>query len=426
MAACVPTPTLTLFSTSTSTSVLTTSTVTVETLPDGSVSSVTVPVIITNIITIVNPTSTLFASCSSSTTPISSITSSSSSPRQIAPSTYVITTIPAPTVVTSQQTTTINGAVTVITITSTSIPPATVVYLTTIVSSVSQTPTSRSSSSSIGPIAGGAGGGFLAVVVVVITIWYMLKKCRKPNADREEDDNVFPYPVTRDRDHTRRLDLSKETRPYEYGLVGRSTPASHSRSGSEPGMISQSRTGTSNGRPDSVAALIGPSIGGGFLPREAVSGGDVQVVRQPSHHLNHPLPPGAAPPQSQSGGGGSSVSGSSATPGPSNRRLQVVNPALSPASMLAAGYPSGAASGSSSVPLAVAEPERQKNPAQDDFMLSSSGPLIVHTDGGRLHSSDHRPSASASGPESVPESTPAAQPARAAPEPTDAPPAYSE
>ncbi|KAI0005913.1 hypothetical protein BJV74DRAFT_4577 [Russula compacta] len=346
MALCIPSPTLTLFSTGTSTTIVTTSTVTVQTLPGttsclssvaagcaastvipGGVSSVTVPVIITSIVTVVNPTSTLYASCSATPTSAgsqSTSTSTSQSPSapQYTPTTVVITSTPPPTVVTQEQSTTLdNGAVTVVTIISTSTPPTSVVLIpTSVTASASQSQASKSSSSAVAPIAAGAAGGFVFLICVVAMIWFILKKCRKPNADREEEDDiVFPYPVTRDREQTRRLDLSHESRPYEYGIVGRSTPDTGS-----PALVSH------DGRRDSATALIGTSSMGSIPMASAPSiqsrGGD--VGRQASRSSNPLLlPPGAAPPRDYHSSDGGSASGSSTTPGTSSRRpLQVINP----------------------------------------------------------------------------------------------------
>src|SRR5712675_3676829 len=156
------------------------------------------------------------------------------------------------------------------------------------------------------------------------------KKCRRPNTEREEEEVAFPFPVTRDRDQTRRLDLAKESRPYEYGIVGRSVPTSHSPAASQ--------SLTSDGWRDSVAPLIGASSNG-LTPMagSGYNGGQagVDVGRQRSQSSAHQLPPGAAAPvsspsldhysQSGSGGGGGggggagagSVSGSSVSAGPS-------------------------------------------------------------------------------------------------------------
>ena len=256
---------------------------------------------------------------------------------------------------------------------------------------------------------------------------------------------MFPYPVTRDRDQTRRLDLTRESRPYEYGLVGRSTPQTP---GSSPGLFNNSRA--SDGRRDSASALIGPSSGG--LPHMAFTSANVasmqgtqsrggDVGRQTSHGSAHQLPPGAAPPGSAPPGaapphdyyspsvtGSGSVSGSSATGpgGPTSRRtLQVINPPLSPMQMRS----SVDMSSSGSAPMVGPEPERpsmwpEKMPSQD--FASSSGAILVHSDGGLIEGSGHRPSFSVSGSGEVPERRPPTQPIPTNEEHTDAPPAYAE
>jgi hypothetical protein len=72
---------------------------------------------------------------------------------------------------------------------------------------------------------------------------------------------VVPYPVTRDRDRTRRLDLTHEPKPHVYGLVGSTAADVVVTPRNSPPPTSHSRT-TSDARPDSVIALIGPSSPG--------------------------------------------------------------------------------------------------------------------------------------------------------------------
>ncbi|KAI0306685.1 hypothetical protein B0F90DRAFT_797183 [Multifurca ochricompacta] len=306
MATCIPTPTLTLFTTVISTTVVTTFSASVQTLPDtsstfttssclstvsavcvslsvftgttvipGGVSTVSIPLIITSIITEVDPTSTLFASClpnPSNTSPPSQPTSSpplvhssshSFSLPSFSPTTFLVTTTPSPTVVTEQESSTLgNGVITVVTVTSTSTPPPSVVLVSTSVVAASQSLASPSqasrSSSVLAPIVGGAVGGFFFLISVVAVVWIILRKCYRPKESGEEE-MVFPYPVTRDRDHTRRrLDLTHEPKPYMYGFVGRSTPdAVATTSWNSPPLTSHSRT--SDRRPDSATALIGVS-----------------------------------------------------------------------------------------------------------------------------------------------------------------------
>jgi len=433
MATCVQSPTLTLFSTSTSSTVITTSTVTVQTQPDGSVSTVTIPLIVTSIVTIVDPTSTLYASCSS--TPITTIPDSLSSTPQpsqspsFAPTTIVITTTPSPTVITTARPSTLaNGAVTVITITTTSTPTPDVIVFST---SVAATPSQASKSSNIVPIVGGAVGGFFFLIGAVFAIWFIFKKCRKPNAGSGDEDEVrFPYPVIRDQ---QRVDLS---RPYDYGHMDR--PVSTAGPGSSPGMVPNTY---SDGRRDSASALIGPGLtpmasNSGTLHsipgiQNQVRGGD--VGRQPSRGSGYPLPPGAAPPgggppmdhhSNPSVTGRSSVSGSSTTsPGPTSRRpLQVMNTAaLSPISQ--SSFSQGHAPNSGSGPIAAesAWPEKQDVPS------SSSGPFMVHSDGG--HIQGHGPSASGSSSALAPDRKPSTQPepgptTSSNAEPSEPPPAY--
>ncbi|KAH9048565.1 hypothetical protein EDB84DRAFT_201810 [Lactarius hengduanensis] len=297
MATCTPTPTLTLFTTVTSTNVITTFSIGVQTLPDttstiisssclstvsgtcvsstvgtgitvipGGVSTISGPLIITSIITEVNPISTIFASCSPVSSIPSSISPSSSSqtPSQTSsvpsftPTTFLVTTTPSPIVVTEEASSTLgNGVVTVITVISTSTPPPSVVALSTsIVATPSQSQGSKSSIA-IAPIVGGAVGGFSFLVIVVVAVWLLLRKCCGPSESDVDDEIVFPYPVTRDRDHAQDLDLSHEPKPYVYGLVGGSTRGAAVMAP----QSSPSDSRASDGRPDSATALIGPSSG---------------------------------------------------------------------------------------------------------------------------------------------------------------------
>ncbi|KAH9059987.1 hypothetical protein EDB87DRAFT_650994 [Lactarius vividus] len=460
MATCTPTPSLTLFTTVTSTTVITTFSIGVQTLPDttstfisslclstvsgtcvsstvntgitvipGGVSTISGPLIITSIITEVNPISTIFASCSPSSPIPSSISPSSSSqtPSQTSsvssftPTTFLVTTTPSLTVVTKEASSTLdNGAVTVITVISTSTPPPSVVALSTsIVATPSQSQGSKSSIA-LAPIVGGAVGGFSFLIIVVVAVWFLLKCCGSSEGDGD-DDIVFPYPVTRDRDHAQHLDLSHEPKPYVYGLVGGST---HGAAVMAP-RSSPSLSRASDGRPDSATALIGPSSGfasmamatgasaGSLLssaPGAPSKGGE--VGRQTSHGSISQLPPGAAAPSTYLG----SSNGSGPPPGPSRYPLQVVNPpsirSSFPVEMV------GASNSSVKVPLVVSEGGGQSARAEKK---SASGPslpegdVIVHTDGGRLPVPGHELLTSGSGSKT---------PAQPEVSNSDSPPAY--
>lgn len=204
------------------------------------------------------------------------------------------------------------------------------------------------------------------------------RKCRRSSED-DEDDVVFPYPVTRDRDHAQQLDLSHEPRPYAYGAVGRPTD-------DVAPMARQSFTsysGASDGRPDSATSLIsGPSGlttmsmagAGGILtsiPGASSKGGE--VGRQTSHSSNGHLPPGAAAPATYLG---SSSSGSDSIPGSSRYPLQVANPPSIRSMVISEG----------------GRAEKKSAPAP---LLEED--IVIHTDGGRLPVPNHGLLASGSG-----------------------------
>ena len=284
---------------------------------------------------------------------------------------------------------------------------------------------SSKSSSNIAPIAGGAAGGFILLIGVVALIYFILyvcvthsskklltyilsrKKCRNPSAVREEEEVAFPYPVTRDRDQGRRLDLAKETRPYEYGLVGR--PSQIGASGTLPPQ-------SHDGRPDSSAGLIG-TPGVGLTPMASASGplattyGSQNSERQASLHR---LPPGAAPRDHYSHSGGGSVSASSSVgpASPPRQSLHVMNSPPSPMPTLP-GPSSGAVPGSSSTPFAGYEPEQQSAWPEKTHARGTSSSTGVLSNDGQFQGRDPRASVSMS-----------VEPEPITGEPTDAPPAY--
>lgn len=288
---------------------------------------------------------------------------------------------------------------------------------TSIVATPSQSQGSKSSIA-LAPIVGGAVGGFSFLVIVVVAGWFLLRKCCGPSEGDGDDDIVFPYPVTRDRDHAQDLDLSHEPKPYVYGLVGGSTRGAAMMAP----QSSPSDSRASDGRPDSATALIGPSSGftsmamatGGLLssaPSASSKGGE--VGRQTSHgSISSQLPPGAAAPSTYLG----SSSGSGPPPGPSRYPLQAVNPpsirSSFPVEMV------GSSNSSAKAPLVVSDGGGQSARAEKK---SASGPslpegdVIVHTDGGRLPVPGHGLLASGSGSKT---------PAQPEVSNSDSPPAY--
>jgi len=236
---------------------------------------------------------------------------------------------------------------------------------------------------------------------VVVAIWFILRKCRRSSETDDEDDIVFPYPVTRDRGHAQHLDLSHEPKPYVYGHVGRS---SHDDAAMAPrSSPSHSRT-ASDGRPDSATALIGPSSGftsmamatgaGGLFSSvpHAQSQGD--VGRQASHSSISHLPPGAAAPatylDSSSSGSGGPTAGSSRYP------LQMANP---PSSIRYSFSAATVDDSSSSAKVVVSEVGTQPAGAEKKSapFPSHEGDIVIHVDGGRLPVSVHEGLASNSG-----------------------------
>lgn len=215
---------------------------------------------------------------------------------------------------------------------------------------------------------------------------------------------MFPYPVTRDRDQTRRLDLNKESRPYEHGLVGRSTQMT--APGSSPAQ--------SDGRPDSATDLIGASTTG-LTPMTSASGNIATIHGALGEVRRQSLPVGAAPPEHYSYSAGSiSGTSSSTAPAPSNLRpLQVINSPPIPLS----GSSSGGVPGSHSIPFAV--PEQSAWPEKSHARGLSSSTLSSDT---QFQGRDGRPSGSGSG--GVLEGTSSAAPGPIPEEPIDAPPAY--
>jgi hypothetical protein len=395
----------------------------------GSVSTVTIPYIITDQYTLVGPVSTLYASCPSS---VSTVTIQSSF-LQSSPTvtTITITTTPLPFAVTTLQTSTLSdGQTTVFTTTSTSTPP-----VSTITSTPASSDQTSKSSSNIGPIAGGAAGGFIFLISVVALTWFIWcvcvtrswkksltyilsrKKCRKPSAVREEEDVVFPYPVTRDRDQGRRLDLTKDTRPYEHDRRSAQIGA--------PGSPGRLPAQSHDGRPDSSAPLIGTS-GVGLTPMTSASGPlatvyGAQSSERRGSQTSHRLPPGAAPgavPRDHYSHSGGSVSASSSVgpTSPNRRPLHVINSPPSPMPTLP-GPSFGVVPGSSSTPFAGHEPEQQSTwPEKTHARGASSSSGTVFSNDGQFQGRDPRASVSAA--------SALVEPDPIIGEPTDAPPAY--
>jgi hypothetical protein len=241
---------------------------------------------------------------------------------------------------------------------------------------------------------------------------------------------VVPYPVIRDRDRTRRLDLTHEPKPYVYSLVESATADVVTPRNSPP-PTSHSRT-ASDARPESAIALIGASSPGltmtvASAPSTSGSGYDArarggEVGRQTSHSSVSQLPPGAAPPMDYHGHSGRG-SASNTTPGSSWFPLQTVNTTVSPAPTR---FTRGAVPSSSSTKALPSvhepEPERQlgrpeKMPTRD--VSSSGSDAFMHTDWGRLQAPVPSPPASGSGSSKHPP-----QPRVTTPDMNDAPPAY--
>jgi hypothetical protein len=215
----------------------------------------------------------------------------------------------------------------------------------------------------------------------------------------EEEDLLFPYPVTRDRDRTHRLDLAHEPRPYVYGLVGSTTADIVT---TPRNSMSHSRT-ASDGRLDSTTVLIGTSSPGLVMPVASASTGNVaaahgaqvrngEVERQTPQSSTSQSPPGAAPPVDPfrpSGGGNRMSTGTSWFP------LQPLKPSISPAPTRPIPGPAPNTSTSHSKPLPIIpvlerQPGRpQGTPTQN--ISSSSGDAFIHTNWGRQQAPDHSP-----------------------------------
>jgi hypothetical protein len=236
---------------------------------------------------------------------------------------------------------------------------------------------------------------------------------------------VFPYPVTRDRDHTRRLDLSHESKPYVYGLVGSTTAEEVVTPQNSPSLTSHSRTASDG----PANALIGASHSGRMTTVAPASGAVAstysaksrrgEAERQAPRGSASQLPLGAAPPLdhfSLSGGG----NGSGTSPGASWLPLQTLNPPLPPAPIRSS---SGVMPGSNSTTALPTASEREsqlerpeKKPTRDPS--SAGGDVSIHADWDRLQAHGRGPSGSGSG------SKHSARPQVSIPDVADAPPAY--
>lgn len=238
---------------------------------------------------------------------------------------------------------------------------------------------------------------------------------------------MFPYPVTRDRDYTRRLDLSHESKPYVYGLVGSTAAEEVVTLQNSPSPTSHSRTASDG----PANALIGASHSGRITTVASTSGAVASTYsaqsrrgeagRQAPHGSARQLSLGAATPLamdhfSLSGGG----SGLGTSPSASWLPLQTLNPPLPPAPIRSSSGVVPSSNSTTALPTA-SERESQlerpeKKPTRDPS--SAGGDVSIHVDWGRLQAHDRGPSGSGSG------SKHSARPQVSIPDVTDAPPAY--
>jgi len=166
--------------------------------------------------------------------------------------TLLTTTTPSTTYTTSSATTLADGSIayTVVTVTSTGTPSA--IYVPTSVAATSQSSPVVSSHSNVAlaPIIGGTVGGVVGLSALIGIIWLIWRR-RRYNFDDLFDngpEDTPAFPVKRAKSRT--LDLASEPKPYQYGLVGASTPPMsadhHSQSTADPSPLSPTLAGHTN------------------------------------------------------------------------------------------------------------------------------------------------------------------------------------
>ncbi|TFK54686.1 hypothetical protein OE88DRAFT_1731998 [Heliocybe sulcata] len=409
----------------------------VSTIAAGSESTVQVPAVLTITVTQTQATATLYStSCSngdttqpptspptppptSPTPPPSDTSHSSSSSTSFTTSSVLTTSTPMSTYTTSAATTLADGAVvtTVLTLTSTGTPTA--VYVPT---SVPATPQSNQGGSggshsnvALAPIIGGTIGGVVGLLALVGIIWLMWRR-RRYNFDdifNDGPDDTPAHPVERAKSRT--LDLGSEPKPYQYGLVGASTPPlsadHHSQTTADTLAVSPTMGAGTNpaspnahGRNNSLTplmvtgAMLSPSHSQPHTAssRPSTSGSMQPLIQQ--QQVYHPGPtaqPALAEwnPNTDGLGLGSDIGyefGSAQSVGSGTaqeehrrRMLLVANPETRP--MSPASVAAGSESASTRGEKASYRPRRE------------SASVVVHRDGGRAPQSPPGPSASGSG-----------------------------
>lgn len=413
----------------------------VSTIAGGETSTVQVPVVLTIPVTQTSATATLYStSCAntgngSSPPPSSAPQTTTHLPESSTTTSVLSTSTPLTTLTTSQATTLSDGSVsyTILTITSTGSPTAVYVPTTLPATSLSDGNGGSHRNVALAPIIGGTIGGVVGLISIIGILWLIWRR-RRYNFDDLFDDgpeDTVAYPVRRNK--SRNLDLASEAepKPYQYGLVGRSTPPLSAHDHAEPNTAplanspplaprTNNTSPTGHGRNGSLAPLMmpgtalspGPSQPQTASSRPSTSGSMQPLIQASKQHAHPPHTPGVDSalsdwnPNTDGLGIGSDLGHGLGTEGTAvsaqehRRRLQVANPEQRP--MSPASTMSGAGPESPRGEKATYRPRRE------------SANVVVHKDGGRVvRSPEPGPSGSGSG-------------SGTGQAPTDAPPAYSD
>ncbi|EJD02184.1 uncharacterized protein FOMMEDRAFT_168704 [Fomitiporia mediterranea MF3/22] len=198
--------------------------ITTTTVIGGGTSTTQVPVAtVTDSITSLVPTNTLFAPCTDTTSSTTSFTDTSTT----------IVATPTTTITSSSQSTLADGQVTQVFVTLTSVlPPTSSVVNTSVPAPTTQAGGNGDSNSgtALGAIIGGSVGGFLGLLAIVGVVWFFRRRRNNFDdifeKDYEEYGGGKPLAPSRGRmldledEPIAPKDTNTEPKPYIYGLVG--------------------------------------------------------------------------------------------------------------------------------------------------------------------------------------------------------------
>ncbi|KAG6907080.1 hypothetical protein DXG01_010652 [Tephrocybe rancida] len=186
-----------------------------------------------------------------------------------------------PSVITTQSTSTQgNGSVVVQTITQTPSPSNTIAVNN-----------KDGSSPNIAPIVGGTVGGFFGLIAIVALIWFILRRRRRWDDIFEKEENDIIAAGARGGMYPARfsLDVDPEPKPYQYGLVGQAiAPSAASPPNSPPMRASAGAGNIHHARTTSLTPLNPVTASNPTLSSRPSTGGSTQPLYPPQQGYTQP------------------------------------------------------------------------------------------------------------------------------------------